>query len=380
MKKYLKITVLAFVAIALAASCFVHQYKGNGLDFFAYYKAADRALSLRPFYVDEADYAFKYAPISLLYFVPFGFLPYTAARWLYALLHLTAALLLPYLGWKLFTRKPAPFWGVFWGFVASARFVDGEFRDSNFGLFIALFLVGGTLLLRNPHRRWLAPTVMSLGAVVKFHSLLGVLAFRFRTDPKTRGTVGLAGLILLLVPSPLLWFKWWDQMQLTARYTHFSPESFTLQGFYPFSAYFLGLDPLSHLCLLTAVPFGVLAYFLLPRFSIDEAGEDPVSFFLTLGSWVLFGLLCSPLPWQHTYSFLWILFPVAFWAANPRQKAILIFLALCLGLTPRDLIGTQAFSWLESRQSVFLTLWMFWLSLVFQVRSAHEQKRTLAPL
>ncbi len=380
MRKRLQYLILALGALAIVASCFVHQAKGNGLDFAAYYKAAQRALEGESFYVDEASYAFKYAPVTISYFIPFGLLPYSTARWSYAFLHTIAALLIPWLLLRLIPKNVEPFWGLFFALLASFRFIDGEFRDSNVGLFVALSLLLGTLLLRNARFKSFGPVVIALGAVVKVHSLLGALAFEARNDPPTRRALFLSGFILFLIPSPLLWISWWEQMRATAVYTTFSPANFTLQGFYPFSAYFLGLNPLSHICLLTALPFGLLAWKLLPRFSLDSAAKDLVRFFLTLGSWVLLGLMSSPLPWQHTYSFIWAVFPLAYWTAKPKRKLVLAGIALFLAITPRDIIGNVAFSWLESRQSVFFAILIFWLSTVFQVRCDDGQKGTSCPI
>ncbi len=355
-----------FCALAFAFSAVTHQQRGGGRDFNAYYKAGERLLQGNPFYVDEVDYAFKYAPITVLPFGGVALLPHSVARWAYCFVHWAIACAIPWLLWGLLrTRAPSgTFWtGVAVAFLGSARFVDGEFRDSNFGLFVTMGLILSAYLVPRRRGTFLTPLAVALSVCAKVHSLVCLTVFRWR-DRRTFQALALAGAVLVLIPNPWLWLKWWEQMRVTAKYQFVTAQGFTLQGFFPLASTFLGWESRSLIALSLAVPFGLWAFWRLPRFSLAEAARDPVRLFFASALWVLWALMSSPLPWQHTYSILWAIIPIAWVFATRYERRAILGLAVFLGLSPRDLVGDAIFVALESHQSVFLAILALWVLCV----------------
>ncbi len=355
-----------FCSLVFAFSAWTHQVRGGGRDFNAYYKAGERLLQGSAFYVDELDYAFKYAPITVLPFGARALGPQSVARWIYCLLHWSLACAIPVGLWGLLRSRTdaKTFWtGVAVAFLGSARFIDGEFRDSNFGLFVTSGLIASAYLILRPRFAWAAPLALAVSSAAKVHSLVCLITFRLR-DPRTLRALILAAVILLFIPNPLLWPKWWEQMQLTAKYQSVTAQGFTLQGFFPLAARFLGWDARSLVSLVLAAPFALWAFLRLPRFSLAQAGRQPVLFFFTATLWVLWALMSSPLPWQHTYTLLWAIFPTAWVLASSGERKWLLGLAAFLGLSPRDLVGQRAFEIIESNQGVFLAILIVWVLCV----------------
>lgn len=349
--------------------------RGGGRDFNAYYKAGERLLQGTPFYVDELDYAFKYAPITVLPFGVVALLPHSVARWLYCLLHWAIACAIPWLLWGLLRGRADPnvFWtGVAVAFLGSARFVDGEFRDSNFGLFVTIGLILSAYLAQLPRGGFLSPLAMALSACAKVHSLVCLAVLRW-SDRRTLRALLVAGAVLLLVPNPWLWPKWWEQMQVSAKYQFVTAQGFTLQGFFPFASAFLGWESRSLVALLLALPFGLWAFWRLPRFTLEASRREPAALFFAAALWVLWALMSSPLPWQHTYSTLWAVLPTAWALATKGERRAIFGLAAFLGLSPRDLVGNAVFAFLESHQSVFVAILILW---VLCVRIAARYKVT----
>ncbi len=358
---------LAFVLIValLAASCFIQQLRGDGRDFTAYYKAANRLLSGEAFYVFEGGYAFKYAPLTVFYFIPFAWLPFEWARWAYALVHLSAAILVPVLAWRLVAKSPAFLAGLVCAVLGAFRFVDGEFRASNIGMFLNLALLTAALVQTAPRRYW-GPFVLALGAVIKIHSLVAFFAYRLR-DRRTAWVMGGVLSFLILIPSPHYWFAWAAQMRNTQGVMPLTPGNLNLQGFFPFAMQFFGWDGHSEKCFLLAAPFAIVAAKVLPRFSIDEAGRYPSLFFRTASAWVWLALMSSPLPWQQTYSLLWAVLPVMWCFASKGERIWIASLCIFLGASNRDIIGVRICTFLETNQSVFIALLILWGLLLRQV-------------
>jgi hypothetical protein len=353
--------------IVLLVSAITHQWRTEGLDFGAYYKAATRFAEGKPFYIFEGEYAFKYAPLTIWYFSPFALLSYTPARWLYALLHFAVAVWIPWGIFRVFSKEYKEARALPWrsallmGFLGSFRFVDGEFRDSNFGLFVYSAVVASALVVSRERSRWAAPLILSLGAVTKVHSLIGLAAFRL-TDRKTLLAIAFALLVLAFFPSPWLWLDWWAQLSNTGNVIPLSPQNYNLQGIYPFAMRFLDWDAHSHRCLVLALPLALLAFRKLPRFSLGEAHRAPSHFLLTSSVWILLGVMASPLPWQHTYAVLWGILPIAFLLANHTERILLTSLSLFLCFSPRDLVGVPVQQFLEFNQSVFFAVLGIWFT------------------
>ncbi len=350
--------------LVFIGSALYHQRNGGSLDFFAYYKAAQRFLSGQPFYVNESDYAYKYAPITIFYFLPFGLLPYTAARWAFALLQLGVVLSVPFLVKRLLGTPKAITWGTFFGFIGSLRFIDGEFRAGNCGIFLAAGLLLASLLMRSKSGRFLSLFVLGLSAVVKVHALICFAALRLFRDRTTLLSFAGVCLLILLVPSAALWPKWWIQMQETGRYAIFRHGDLNLQGFYALGFGLFEWNPLTNRSLCLAVPFALYAWLKLPRFTLGEAALNPPLFFLTLASWFLFALMCSPLPWQHTYSGLWLFIPVCWHLSTPWQKRLLAAVCVAIAITPVDIVGRPFARVFEGYQGVFACIFCLWLLFV----------------
>ncbi|MBY0370090.1 DUF2029 domain-containing protein [bacterium] len=351
-------------ALALTASAIVHTRAG-AQDFSAYYSAVGRFLSGQAFYVDERIYAYKYAPITILYFLPFHFFDLGTARALFTLLQLAAVLACPFLLSRVL-RAPTLGWGLFLGFLASLRFVDGEFRAGNCGIWVVFGCLVAALCLRNARSRFWGPLVQGLSVVVKVHALVSFVSFRWEKDRRTFLALGATALVLLFIPNPLLWPAWWTQLQETGKYAVFRDSDLNLQGFYAWGSRFLRWDPTSHRSLLLALPFGLWAFAKLPRFTLDEAGKHTGVFFLTISCWLLWASLSSPLPWQHTYSGMWVFFPLSWHYATRRERGLLAVIALVIALTPVDIIGRPLATPFESHQGIFACLLAFWILLVQQ--------------
>jgi len=374
---------VALVAAITLVSCLLHQSRGNGWDFFAYYKAALRWSQGGDIYTREAHYAFKYGAITAALFTPFAWFSYTTARWIFASLHLITALLLPWAVWRLAWRDPAlkarltPFTFpamVGLGFLAGFRFVDAEFRASNVGLFITAAFVGAAWLGSLLGWARLSPLLLGLGAVVKVHTLVVLAVFRWndrRTLLALLGTV----LALWLIPHPLSWWRWWEQMTAPEVAMHLTAERHNIQGFFIFANRFFGWDAGDLRCGVLAVPFGLWAWWRLPRFRLGDIPFQPAAFLLTVLAWALLAWMASPLPWQHTYSLLWVMVPLAWVQASAPGRKRIFWLALFLGLTPRDIVGKQLFLWLEGNQSVFLAILGFWCVVVSELGTTRRSPR-----
>jgi hypothetical protein len=142
--------------------------------------------------------------------------------------------------------------------------------------------------------------------------------------------------------------------------------SVNLQGFYPLAILHLGFAQFTFWPLLLALPFALWAFLKLPRFSLDEVKTSPHKFLLSVSVWVLLGFLASPLPWQYTYSIIWILIPLAWVYASSLERKFLIGISLFLGLTPQAIIGKSNSMWLEQHQSIFGTILILWIILMKQ--------------
>jgi hypothetical protein len=369
--------ILGLITLTLTISAFGKQSVANGEDFFAYWRAAERWLSGNSPYVAEQDYAFKYGPASVLYFVPFALLPYQIARWTWAVFHLGLALFLPVAAIRL-TQKNFSLCdftvALSVGWVGAFRFVDGEFQVSQAGLLICAWIILALYALGEKaepsfRNRFLSGVCLAAGGVVKVHGLnsFSVLLKTKASHLKNLIPWALGACVILVLPNPQMWVDWVHQMNATTRLLPMAPGAFNFQGVYPFSVWFLGVEERSTLPLLYFfLPAWLATLVALPK-NIDASRE---SLFFGVGSLLLLGVQSSPLPWQYTYSLLWVWIPPLWMTLQGRARNILLATALALGLSPKGILGAPLSNFFEGFQSIFV------LSLVLNVLLIHAARLT----
>lgn len=373
---------LALIGLLILVSCFSRQLNGQGWDFQAYFKAAGRWLAGSTPYVYEKNFSFKYAPVMVLPFTFFHLFSFDVARGIYAALHAVLALSLPYLLYSILEKDPrfklrenpeTYVIGILVAFVGTLRFIDGEFHVSQIGLWIIGTLLAGFWLIQNVgHRKWgrfAGLALMSLASLVKVHSSIFFLSFLKWRSWKTWFWVGGVFLVIACLPDPRMWLEWAQQIRSTTYDLPISRSSINLQGFYPLGVLRLGLSQFSAQPLLLALPFFIVTYFLTGRYSLRDIKTSPLSVLLTISTWLLLGFMASPLPWQYTYSILWVLVPLSWISSTPSERRWLLAIALFLGLSPQGIIGKHASMWIETRHSVFIAIFVFWTILL---RQAHR--------
>ncbi len=376
--RFLKIT-LALIAFVLIASGVSRQLAGDGYDFQAYYKAAGRWLAGTSPYVYEKAFAYKYAPVVVLPFTFFHAFSYDVARWVYTLLHIALALTLPFalhhylrqdsrLNLKVHSRRYAT--GLVVSFVATLRFVDGEFQVSQIGLWIIGGPLGGLLLLQRAYHsafyRALGLALMSLASLVKVHTALAFLSFAKWRSWKTWAWVAGVYLLVALLPDPRMWLDWARQMRETTYDLPIRGDANNLQGFYPVAVLRFGMNQFGFAPLLLALPMAIFAFVATGRHSLEDLRTHPSSLLLSLSSWILLGFMASPLPWQYTYSILWVLIPLSWVCATTLERKVILAVSLFLGLSTQALIGKSNSQWIENHHSVFAALLIFWTVLTLQ--------------
>jgi hypothetical protein len=373
---------LALIGVLLLASCFSRQLSGLGWDFEAYFKAAGRWLSGTTPYFYEKNFSYKYSPVMVLPFTFFHLFSYESARWIYAALHAMVALSLPCLLYSILEkdtrlhlrRKPETFaTGLLVAFLGSFRFIDGEFHVSQIGLWIIWTLLAGVVVLQKiGHRKWgraLGLALMSLASLVKIHSSIFFLSFLKWRSKKTWAWVGGVFVLIAMLPDPRMWLDWAEQIRRTTYDLPINETSINLQGFYPFGVVQLGLNQFSPEPLLLAVPFFIACFFFTSRYSLRDIRLSPLPVLLSISSWLLLGFMASPLPWQYTYSILWVLIPLSWVSSSSSERRALLVIALFLGLSPQGIVGKATSMWIESHHSVFFAILFFWILLL---RQAHR--------
>jgi len=379
---------LSLMAILILASCFSRQLNGQGWDFSAYYKAAGRLIAGESPYFYEKAFSYKYAPVVALPFTVFHLFSYETARWIYAALHALIALSLPYVLYRVLEKdtrlkieqKPEFFvMGLLVAFMGSFRFVDSEFHASQIGLWIIWFLLAGIWLLQSAgHRRWgraAGLALMSLASLVKIHSAIFFVTFAKWRAWKTWAWVAGIFLVVAALPDPRLWLDWVEQIRRTTYDLPMDMSSVNLQGFYPLGVLHFGMNQFSAWPLALALPFVLMASLSTSRYSLRDLVDSPLAVLLSISVWLLLGFLASPLPWQYTYSVLWVLFPLSWAASTLRERRWIWGIALFLGLSPQGIVGKSASMWIESKQSVFFAILVFWILLLRQA----SRWRTRAP-
>lgn len=370
---------LVLIALLILASCFSRQLNGAGWDFQAYFKAAGRILQGQSPYLYEKDFSYKYAPVIALPFTFFHLFSYEIARWVWAAFHAGVALACPYVLYKVLERDPhlgiskrvEDFsFGILVSFMGTFRFIDSEFHVSQIGLWITMLLLLGALCLsyaeHSPGLTRLGLVLLSFGALVKIHTIALFAVFLKWRSPKTYLSAGGILFLIALLPNPAWWLEWVEHMKRSTRDLPMDMSSVNLQGFYPLAVLHLGMDQFSYWPLLLAAPFGILAFWKLPRLSLQEIPSQPHVFLLTISVWTLLGFMASPLPWQYTYCIAWVLIPLSWVTATRFERRVLIGLALFLGLTPQGIIGKQVSMLIEQHQSIFAGMFIIWILLLRQ--------------
>jgi hypothetical protein len=379
-KRSLKL-LLAAVGAAIMLSCLSKQMGGDGRDFQAYYKAAGRWLAGTSPYVYERDYSYKYPPVIVLPFTFFHLFSYGVARWVYAAMHGLLALILPVMLYaalvrdetlRLRARRNEYALGLLVAFAGSARFVDGEFQVSQVGLWIMGALLSGFLLIQRygdrPWGRAAGLALMSLAALVKFHSSALFLSFARLKSWKTWAWVAGVFTVVALLPDPRMWADWAEQIRATTYDLPIKRSSVNLQGFYPLAVRRLGMNQFGPAPLLLALPLYLVAFLWLPRFSLRDVQAKAAPILLGICVWMLLGFMASPLPWQYTYSVLWVMMPLSWIVGTRRERGFLVAVALLLALTPQLLLGRKLAMWLEMHHSVFALVLAFWSLMLFQAK------------
>jgi len=373
--------VTGFFIITLA--CSVSRYfEFARNDFFAYYKAAQRFLDGVSPYQDEVDLPFKYAPITVLYFVPFAFFSHSVARWIFLFVHFIGIVLLPIITVRVVQQDPTSkltglndnrvLIGTLLAFAASLRFMEIEFRAGQVGILMCLAIFLGSLFLCHQRLGLLTRIVLglgllTLGAITKIHGLL-VLGLFFRTQLQKSVVTSLlvVGAILIL-PKPQMWLDWLNQVKATTPYCPFEGGQYVAQGIFGFTSAFLGIDNASRAPMLLIIPYLLLFFFVCPRFRFEELPNNAMAFLLAVCAMQLLGVIASPLPWTHSYSVLFGIVLASWLCANFRESLILMVMVLFFALTPSGFMGEFART-LERGQSIFFTASLLFVLLMFQAR------------
>ncbi|HVJ63714.1 MAG TPA: glycosyltransferase 87 family protein [Bdellovibrionota bacterium] len=367
--------LLGAIATLLIASAVSRQAAGTGWDFNAYYKAGERVLRGESAYVAESDFAYKYGPASLLPFLFFQLFSFDVARWIYCILHASIALAIPLLNLKILRRAGNGlmpnsrdyFWALVVGFAASLRFVDGEFQVSQVGLWIYAATASAVLLAVSNSRplRYVGSALLALVSVTKIHSSIAWLTLSRHAMRKSNLWLFVPLVIVLLLPNPSWWLDWARQMKETTPFLPMVPSAVNRQGFFG-AAYMVlgwsdkGLGPWA-----LSLPAMAYAFFRLPRFSFSDLqprDADLVS--LTLSSWMLWGFMASPLPWQYTYSVLWGIFPLLWYVNQGSSRSTLTAIAVALAITPKGILGAKTSFAFEQWQGPFWLILIAWFLLV----------------
>ncbi|MEO5666446.1 MAG: glycosyltransferase 87 family protein [Bdellovibrionota bacterium] len=373
------VVALSLIAILILASCFSRQLNGHGWDFAAYYRASERFLRGESPYFYEKAFSYKYAPVVVLPFTFFNLFSFETARWIYAALHALVALSLPYVLYQVLEKdkrlkislKPEVFaMGLLVAFLGCFRFIDSEFHVSQIGLWIAWLLIAGVWVLqRFGHRVWgriCGLVLISLASLVKIHSAIFFVTFAKMKEWKSSVWVAGVFLVVAMLPNPAMWLDWAEQIRRTTFDLPMDASSVNLQGFYPLGVLHFGMNQFSAWPLLLTLPFLAMTILSTAHYSLRDLKESSLAVLLSLSTWLLLGFLASPLPWQYTYSILWMLFPLSWVASTTRERRWLLGIALFLGLSPQGIIGKHASMWIESRQSVFFAILIFWTILLKQ--------------
>jgi len=352
------------------------QYLSDGRDFFAYYRAAERfAQGLSPYFYTK-DFAFKYAPVSVLIYLPFTLLRYETARWVYLLLHCFVVVASPWLALKIIQHSSSIKWS--WkelaisqlvSLMATLRFIDGEFQVSQSGISLLFLILLGLRAIQglSGRLRFIGVFLVGLGGITKIHSIS--LFSLFTKNIKSVWLSALVMVPLILLPKPTLWFDWWVQTQQTYRDLPMHPPEYQFQGIYPLSMWAFGFDQFSIQPLLLWLGLFVVVWWLLPKFDLFDWVSRSESLMMSLIALMATTLIGSPLPWHYTFSVFWVFLFVSYLLANPNEKKVLIAVSLVLGLTPQGILGIDLSRWIESYQSI---TWLSFVLIALWVKQARR--------
>ena len=328
--------ILGLIAIIIVGCAVSRQAGGIGRDFQAYYKAGARVLTGHHPYVFEHAYPYKYGPAAVAPFLFFQLFEYHVARWIYCLFHIFATLAIPWLNLKIISSDKklnitgsSYFWAIVVGFAGSLRFIDGEFQTSQISLWIyAATIAAVTLLVSAKHVHRLAGVAaLAMVSQMKIHSAIMWIALSQKLFARKNLRYFWPLVLIFCLPNPAWWLEWARQIKDTTPLLPSNLSAINRQGFFGIAVLMLrwpeyGVGPW-----LLSIPFAVYAFLRLPRFSISELarrdyrlGTGATGLALTLLSWMLWGFMASPLPWQHTYSLLWGIIPLTWTLASTRQR------------------------------------------------------------
>lgn len=373
------------LVLILASLVFIavnrHLHNRLGFDFRAYYEAADRFVHGQPPYTRLSEsFLFKYAPVSILFFVPFAWLPYPIAFWIYGALCLLSIIGTPLVVLRILTSAPHPKldasgrqiqMALFLSWIGSLRLIDAEFLVSQIGsLLFFVMLVGLWMLLRanSFQSRFWGWFVSGFGAVVKVHSLAVFSLFLPELKHRTRIAAIGAFACLLLLPDPRLWLEWFEQMRATTDWIPMSVNSNNLQGLQPVMMRYAGWDRHGMAMHgLTALSF-VILWAVLPRFDLRSARLFPQSMLYAFGAMTLLGFLVSPLPWQYTFVPFWGLCFASWLGAQGRERSMLVLISVFLAISPKGILGGRASDFVEHRQGFAFAFAVLLFILVRQAR------------
>lgn len=371
--------ILGAIALIIIASAISKQSAATGWDFQAYYKAGARVLAGGHPYVFEHDYPYKYGPATVAVFLPFQAFKYDTARWVYCALHILAALFIPFVNFlalqksRDFILPKSFFWSLVIGFVASLRFLDGEFQTSQISLWIYLFTVVSALLLASDSRKkkYLGIGILAMVSQLKIHSTVMWYALTKKLFNKKNLWLLTPAIILYLLPNPAWWLEWARQIKETTPLIPATQSSINRQGFFGFAVLVLkwreyGLGPW-----ILSLPFALYAAIRLPKFNLTKLAPQHIKpLLLSLLAWMLWGFMASPLPWQHTYSLLWGVIPLMWISSSQKLERILILvISFALAASPKGILGEPIAKVFESHQGPFLLILGLWFLLVHQARA-----------
>jgi len=159
---------------------------GKGLrsdlrDFGAYYAAAQRMLSFSNIYFGSDSYPYKYAPVTTLLFIPLLVFPQQFAFYIFTGMIFLAMASIPILVFKLVSfdvslkiSENQKVWALFFGLMASLRFLDNEFHSSQVNVISHVFLWLSLLMFLKNKEKW-SPFFWGFGSCFKFHPAISSL-------------------------------------------------------------------------------------------------------------------------------------------------------------------------------------------------------------
>ena len=143
-----------------------------------------------------------------------------------------------------------------------------------------------------------------------------------------------------------------------------------MQGYAPASVLLLGISPAHQAHLLPGLGVLGAVLFFVPRFEFprDGAFDNAPALISAFWACLLFGALAAPLPWQHSYSMLFLIVPWTYLLGTHWERRILALLGMGIALSARGVIGYTASGWLEDHQSLMFLITGVAILLLIQAR------------